>query len=164
MELLSILDEQVELLAKEDLSRFLDSLVLCSVIPPTKVLSLRAEYRLERVSWCLVVWRFALTPSQEPVPQGCLAVVIENVVEGIGHVLGKHPLFKDDSVVINGSAELTYGMFDRLRSQAWLNNWDIAAALEITNRPEFVQLGLSIPLHKADANGDVTPILNPFRG
>jgi hypothetical protein len=53
MELLSILDEQVELLAKEgrpDLSRFLDSLESHSITPAEEVSSLRVEYGLERVS------------------------------------------------------------------------------------------------------------------
>ena len=53
MELLSTLDEQVELLAKEgrpDLSRFFNSLKLHSIILSGEVLSLRAEYSLKRVS------------------------------------------------------------------------------------------------------------------
>ncbi len=53
MELLSILDEQVELLAKEgrpDLSRFFDSLESHSITSSEEVSSLRAEYGLERVS------------------------------------------------------------------------------------------------------------------
>jgi hypothetical protein len=53
MELLSILDEQVELLAKEgrpDLSRFFDSLESRSITPSKEVSSLRAEYGLEKVS------------------------------------------------------------------------------------------------------------------
>ena len=53
MELLSILDEQVELLAKEgrpDLSRFFDSLESHSIASSKEVSSLRAEYCLERVS------------------------------------------------------------------------------------------------------------------
>jgi len=57
MELLSILDEQVELLAKEgrpDLARFLDSLESHSLTPSEEVLSLRAEYGRERVSQYLV--------------------------------------------------------------------------------------------------------------
>ncbi len=57
MELLSILDKQVELLAKEgrpDLSRFFDSLESHSITPSEEISSLRAEYGLERVSWCLV--------------------------------------------------------------------------------------------------------------
>jgi hypothetical protein len=54
MELLSILDEQVELLTKEgrpDLSRLFDSLESHSIIPLGEVSSLRAEYGRERVSW-----------------------------------------------------------------------------------------------------------------
>ncbi|KAH8757116.1 hypothetical protein BGZ57DRAFT_908733 [Hyaloscypha finlandica] len=65
--------------------------------------------------------------------------------------------------MVNSAAELSCGMFDRLRSRAWLNCWDIAAALEMTNRPVFVRLGLSVPLHKKDTNGEVTPLSNPLR-
>jgi hypothetical protein len=101
--------------------------------------------------------------QQEPVPQGCLDTAVARVVEGIGHVLGKHTLGDDDSIMVNGAAELSCGMFDRLRSRAWLNCWDIAAALEMTDRPVFVRLGLSVPLHKKDANGEVTPLSNPLR-
>jgi hypothetical protein len=57
MELLSILDEQVELLVKEgrpDLSRFFDSLESHSITLSEEISSLWAEYGLERVSWCLV--------------------------------------------------------------------------------------------------------------
>jgi hypothetical protein len=101
--------------------------------------------------------------QQEPVPQGCLDTAIEQVVEGIGHVLGEHSLYDNDSIMVNGAVELSCGMFDRLRSKDWLNCWDIAAALEMTDRPVFVKLGLSIPLHKKDANGEVTPLSNPLR-
>lgn len=64
--------------------------------------------------------------------------------------------------MVNGSVELSCGIFDRLRSREWLNCWDIAAALELTDRPAFVRLGLSIPLYKKDTNGKVSPLLNPL--
>jgi hypothetical protein len=57
IELLSILDEQVELLAQEgqpDLSRLFDSLESHSIILSEEVSSLRTEYGLERVSRYLV--------------------------------------------------------------------------------------------------------------
>jgi hypothetical protein len=57
MEVLSILDEQVELLVRAgrpDLSRFFDSLESHSITGSEEVLSLRAEYGLERVSKHLV--------------------------------------------------------------------------------------------------------------
>jgi hypothetical protein len=101
--------------------------------------------------------------KQEPVPQGCLDTAVDRVVEGIGHILGKHTLGDGDSIMVNGAVELLCGVFDRLRSREWLNFCDIAAALEMTDRPVFVRLGLSIPLHKKDANGDVTPLSNPLR-
>lgn len=65
--------------------------------------------------------------------------------------------------MVNGTVELSCGVFDRLRSREWLNFSDIAAALEMTDRPVFVRLGLSVPLHKKDANGEVTPLSNPLR-
>lgn len=88
---------------------------------------------------------------------------IDRVVDKISHVLSKHPLGNDDSIMVNGAAELSCGVFNRLRSREWLNYWDITAALEMTNRPVFVKLGLSILLHKRDANGEVMPLLNPLR-
>ncbi|KAH7305405.1 hypothetical protein BKA65DRAFT_520909 [Rhexocercosporidium sp. MPI-PUGE-AT-0058] len=104
----------------------------------------------------------SINESQEPVPQSCLDTTLDRVVEGVSHVLGKHLLGEDDSVVVNGAVELSGGFFDRLRSREWLNCWDIAAALEMTDRPAFVHLGISIPLHRKDANGKVIPIPNPF--
>jgi hypothetical protein len=92
-----------------------------------------------------------------------LDIAVNRVVEGIGHILGKHTLGDDDSIMVNGAVELSCGMFDRLRSKEWLNFCDIAAALEMTDRPVFVRLGLSVPLHKKDANGEVTPLLKPLR-
>ena len=50
-----------------------------------------------------------------------------------------------------------------LSSELQVNCWDIAAALEMTDTPVFVRLGLSVPLHKKDANGEVTPLSNPLR-
>ncbi|KIM93127.1 hypothetical protein OIDMADRAFT_138353 [Oidiodendron maius Zn] len=149
MELLSILDKQVELLVNEgrpDLSRFFDSLESHSITPSEEVSSLRAEYGLERV-------------SRYP---GSLDSTVDGVVKGIGHVLGKPTLDDDDSIIGNGSVELSCGIFDRLRSREWLNCWDIAAALEMTDRPAFVRLNLSIPLYKKDTNSKALPLSNPF--
>ena len=87
---------------------------------------------------------------------------LDRVIERVSHVLGKHPLGENDSVIVNGAVELSGGVFNRLRSREWLNCWDIAAALEMTDRPVLVHLGVSIPLHRKDANGEVTPISNPF--
>jgi len=54
-------------------------------------------------------------------------------------------------------------VFNRLRSREWLNCWDIEAALEMTDRPLFVRHGLSVPLHKKNATGEVTLVPNPLR-
>jgi hypothetical protein len=92
-----------------------------------------------------------------------LDTAIDRVVKGISHVLGKHTISDDDSIIVNGGVELSCRLFDRLRSREWLDCWDIAAALEMTDRPVFVRLSLSVPLHKDDANSEVTRLLNPLR-
>ncbi|TVY15624.1 hypothetical protein LARI1_G009016 [Lachnellula arida] len=150
MDLLSVLDEQVELLAKEgrpDLSRLFDSLESHSILPSEEILQLRAEYGGER----------------DLLLQSCLDTAITGVVKGIGHVLGKHTLGDDDTIMVNGTVELSCGIFDRLCSRGWLNCWDIAAVLEMTDRPVFMRLGHSVPLHKNDEYGGVTPNSNPLR-
>jgi hypothetical protein len=91
-----------------------------------------------------------------------LDTAVGQVVKGIGYVLGKYTLGNNNSIIVNGAVELSYSVFDRLRSREWLNYWDIAAALEMTDRPVFVRLGLSIPLYKKEANGEVTPLPNPL--
>ncbi|KAI9733848.1 MAG: hypothetical protein M1818_007115 [Claussenomyces sp. TS43310] len=167
MEFLSILDGQVDLLTMEgrpDLSRFFDLLDSHSITSSKEVSTLRAEYGLERLSQCLVYRLDIYTNTTTgPVPQGCLDTALERVVEGIGNVLGKQKLGDDDSVMVNGAVELSCGVFHRLYSREWLNCCDIAAAREMTDRPVFVRLGLSIPLHKEDENGEVTPLSNPLR-
>jgi len=79
--------------------------------------------------------------QQEPLPQDYLDTAINRVVERISHDLDKHTLSDDDSMIVNGAVELSCGVFDRLRSREWLHCWDIAAALEMTDRPVFVKLG-----------------------
>ncbi|KAH8595137.1 hypothetical protein B0O99DRAFT_159895 [Bisporella sp. PMI_857] len=151
MKLLSILDEQVELLAKEgrpNLSSLFDSLETNSLISSEEVSNLRTEYGLE----------------EEPVSQLCLEAAINRVVEEIGHVLGKSIVGDQDCIMINGTGELSCGMFNRLRSRAWLKNWDIAAALEMADKSPSVRHYLSIPFHKEDINGKIMPISNPLRG
>ena len=87
---------------------------------------------------------------------------IDRVNKEIHKVLGEESCGDDDFIIVNG-VELSCSMIDRLRSREWLKCWDIGAALEMADRPVFVELSLSIPLHKEDANGNVTPIPNPFR-
>ncbi|KAH8772379.1 hypothetical protein BGZ57DRAFT_855451 [Hyaloscypha finlandica] len=140
----------VELLAQEgqpDPSRLFDSLESHSIILSEEVSSLRTEYSLER----------------EPVLQGYLDTTVSQVVKGIGHVLGKHTLDDDDSIIVNSVVELSCSVFDRLYSREWLNYWDITAALEMIDRPVFIGLGLSVPVYKKEANGEVTPLANPLR-
>jgi len=45
------------------------------------------------------------------------AWILDRVIEGVSHVLGKHPLSENDSVIVNGAVELSGGVFDRLCSR-----------------------------------------------
>ncbi|CZR68400.1 uncharacterized protein PAC_18299 [Phialocephala subalpina] len=155
MELLSTLDEQVELLAKGDRTS-LASLTHLNHIPSYH------QKKSQAYEQSTVSKEHTLMQPQEPVPQGCLDTAIDRAIEGIGHVLGKHSLGEDDSIMINGAVELSCGVFDRLRSKKWLKCWDIATALEMTDKPVFVKLGL-YPLYEKDTNGEVTPLSNPLR-
>ncbi|CZT06990.1 uncharacterized protein RAG0_12566 [Rhynchosporium agropyri] len=142
-ELLSVLDEQVSLLAEEgrpNLFRFLESLEVRSIASSKEISTLRAEYGLE----------------------SCLDTALDHVVERVSHLLGKHLLNNEnDAIIVNGTVEIPSSMFNRLKSREWLKCWDIAAALEMTDRPAFVYLGVSIPLHEKDENGEVTSISSP---
>jgi hypothetical protein len=91
-----------------------------------------------------------------------LDTAVSQVIKGIGYILNKYILDNNDSVIVNSIVELLYSIFNRLYSKEWLNYWDITAALEITNRPVFVRLGLSIPLYKKEANGKVILLPNPL--
>ncbi|KAG9240851.1 hypothetical protein BJ878DRAFT_263839 [Calycina marina] len=145
MKLLSTIDEQVELLVKTgqpDLSRFFDSLESHAIITSEEVSSLRAKYEQER----------------EPVPRGELDTTINRIVERISYSLCKEILSDDDAMMVNGTVELSCGIFDRLRSKEWQNGWDITAILEMTDRPIFVRLGHSTQLHEKDAEGKIIPM------
>jgi hypothetical protein len=48
-------------------------------------------------------------------------LLFERVVKGVRHVLSKRTLGKDDSIIVNSIVELSYSLFDRLRSREWLN-------------------------------------------
>jgi hypothetical protein len=92
-----------------------------------------------------------------------LNTALDQVSETISGVLGEQPLGQDRSVSVSETADLSSGIFDRIRSKAWLSCWDIAAALNITDRPASVKLGYCVPLHEEDADGKVTTLANPFR-
>ncbi|KAH8650348.1 hypothetical protein BGZ60DRAFT_421782 [Tricladium varicosporioides] len=112
------------------------------------------------------IWSYAKSSKEnidkEPIPQDYLDTAIDRVAKGIGYILGKHMLDDNDSLIINNVVDLSCSVLDRLRSREWLSCWDIAAALEMTDRPVFVRLGLSVPLHEKDTNGEVIRLPTPL--
>jgi hypothetical protein len=91
-----------------------------------------------------------------------LDTTINQVIKGIGHILGKYILNNNNSIIVNNIVKLLYNIFNRLCFRKWLNYWDIIITLEITNRPVFIRLGLNIPLYKKEVKGKIIPLPNPL--
>uniref|UniRef100_A0A093V2V6 Ubiquitin-like protease family profile domain-containing protein n=1 Tax=Talaromyces marneffei PM1 TaxID=1077442 RepID=A0A093V2V6_TALMA len=79
------------------------------------------------------------------------------------HVLKKRKLDADDTLSINGSVELSIDIFARLRAGEWLDSWALMAAMQISDRPDFVKFGESIPLDSFGRHGQMRSIKRPFQ-
>jgi hypothetical protein len=78
-------------------------------------------------------------------------------------VFKKRKLDADDTLSINGSVELSIDIFARLRAGEWLDSWALMAAMQISDRPDFVKFGESIPLDSFGRHGQMRSIKRPFQ-
>ncbi|KUL81575.1 hypothetical protein ZTR_09850 [Talaromyces verruculosus] len=78
-------------------------------------------------------------------------------------VFNKRKLDANDTVSINGSVELSIDLFTRLREGEWLDSWALMAAMHISDRPDYVRFGESIPLDSIGRHGQMRPIKRPFQ-
>uniref|UniRef100_A0A093ULD9 Ubiquitin-like-specific protease 1 n=1 Tax=Talaromyces marneffei PM1 TaxID=1077442 RepID=A0A093ULD9_TALMA len=78
-------------------------------------------------------------------------------------VFNKRKLDANDTVSINGSAELSIDLFTRLRAGEWLDSWALMAAMHISDRPDYVRFGESIPLDSIGRHGQMRSIKRPFQ-
>jgi hypothetical protein len=78
-------------------------------------------------------------------------------------VFKKRKLDADDTVSIDGSVELSVDVFARLRAGEWLDSWALMAAMHISDRPDFVRFGESIPLDSIGRHGQMRSIKQPFQ-
>uniref|UniRef100_A0A093VIS8 Ubiquitin-like protease family profile domain-containing protein n=1 Tax=Talaromyces marneffei PM1 TaxID=1077442 RepID=A0A093VIS8_TALMA len=78
-------------------------------------------------------------------------------------VFSKRKLDENDTVSINGSVELSIDLFARLRAGEWLDSWALMAAMYISDRPDFVRFGESIPLDSIGRHGQMRSIKRPFQ-
>jgi hypothetical protein len=65
-------------------------------------------------------------------------------------------------VLINRSVELSIDLFARLWAGQWLDSWALMAAMHISDRPDFVRFGESIPLDSIGRYGQMRLIKRPF--
>lgn len=85
------------------------------------------------------------------------------VKRNVGRETIEKTVDKDSSVFVNGDVELCASMVERLRLREWLNSWDIDASLSITDKPQFVQLGVSVPLHEKGQTGEIILRSRPLK-
>ncbi|KEF54272.1 uncharacterized protein A1O9_09438 [Exophiala aquamarina CBS 119918] len=76
-------------------------------------------------------------------------------------VLGKHKLENIDAVAVN-NIPVTCDIFDRLRYGEWLNDDMINLAINISDKPDFVNHGYSVPLDHVGKTRTVAPINRPL--
>ncbi|OKL55222.1 hypothetical protein UA08_09507 [Talaromyces atroroseus] len=78
-------------------------------------------------------------------------------------VFNKQKLDANDTISINGSVELSVDLFARLQAGKWLDSWALMAAMHISDRPDFVRYGESVPLDTIGRHGQPRSIKQPFQ-
>ncbi|KUL81946.1 hypothetical protein ZTR_10981 [Talaromyces verruculosus] len=107
--------------------------------------------------------------KHQPESGSTSAVTLSNAVDRLTsqvstQLFNKRKLDENDTITINGSVELSIDIFARLRAGEWLDSWAIMAAMRISDRPDFVRFGESIPLDSIGRHGRMRPIERPFQG
>ena len=98
-------------------------------------------------------------------PGGELNAAVDHLIKHVSSkVLSKTTLDSSDTIAVNGSMELSCDIFERFRQHQWLDAWTIIAAMEISDKPEFVRYDLSIPLDETRNTGQMKPITRPLAG
>lgn len=82
-------------------------------------------------------------------------------------VLGKckSRIDPDDSVIMDGRADISCGTFDHLRQGEWLDNWMIMASMQILDKLPFIKCGQRLPLDELEphsGNNSMRPMSWPL--
>lgn len=102
-------------------------------------------------------------------PQGSTSVVtlskaVDQLTSQVStQLFNKQKLDIDDTISINGNVELSIDLFARLRAGEWLDSWALMAAMSISDRPDFVRFGESVPLDSIGRHGQMRSIKRPFQ-
>lgn len=103
--------------------------------------------------------------NQDALLAGELNAAVDHLIKCVSSkVLSKTMLDSSDTIAVNGSMELSCDIFERFRQHQWLDSWTIIAAMEISDKPEFVRYDLSIPLDENRNTGQMKPITRPLAG
>ena len=95
-------------------------------------------------------------------PKGILDIAVHRLIGDVStKVLGKHKLEDIDAVAVN-NIPVTCDTFDKLRYGEWLNDEMINLAMNISDKPDFVKHGYSVPLDKVGKTRTITPINRPL--
>ncbi|OAP53878.1 hypothetical protein AYL99_11900 [Fonsecaea erecta] len=149
MGLLHILSPQLELLVERgqpDLHALYDALYQEKLVSPTEIQEFRMTFALD----------------SDPLPQGSLDVAVHGLIKDVGtRVLGKRKLDVVDTVSVN-DLSIPCDTFERLQCGEWLNDDLIHLAMDISDKPEFVKHGYSVPLDDVGKTRTTKPIGRPF--
>ncbi|EXJ73556.1 uncharacterized protein A1O5_03317 [Cladophialophora psammophila CBS 110553] len=149
MQLLGMLGTQLERLVGEgqpDLHALYDGLRQQKLVSQKELEHLRVAFALD----------------SDPMPKGILDVAVRRLIGDVSmKVLGKHKLENIDAVAVNNTP-VTCDTFDRLRYGEWLNDEMINLAMNISDKPDFVKHGYSVPLDKVGKTRMTTPINRPL--
>lgn len=95
-------------------------------------------------------------------PKGALDTAVHSLTRDVStRILGKRKFDDVDAVAVN-DMPVSCDIFDRLRQGQWLNDDIINLAMNISDRPDFVRHGYSVPLDHVGKTRTTRPILRPF--
>jgi hypothetical protein len=93
-----------------------------------------------------------------------LNTAVDRLIEDVSTRVLKRKLEDNDVVTVNNGVELPCTIFSQLRQGEWFDAWTIRGAMDISDKPLFVQYRYSIPLDEYGRNDRMKSIKRPFAG
>lgn len=95
-------------------------------------------------------------------PKGALNTALRGLIGDVSTKVLRKRMFKDVDAVAVNNIPVTCNIFDRLRYGEWLNDDMINLAMNISDKPDFVKYGYSVPLDKVGKTRTASPINRPL--
>jgi hypothetical protein len=102
------------------------------------------------------------------IPAGTLDNAVDSLIDNIRRQIfdNKPKLDAEDTVQVDGRAEVSYTSLQKLRQGEWWDNWILMAGIQMSDKPFFVTYGQCIPLGQPEASGrgnkKVKQVYTPF--